>query len=1322
MATVLAARAPATCDQRSGNSGNGVVLLHPNPIEPVNIAAVQSPDGDSSSDATVPSTGSSATDVETPGSLLSAPQGDDGVLSDLSRYIAVGCLHFEQPYAFKTGNPHTIPEWTELFFSNLPDELKLIIGSHASSLLQARWIRLFLHQSTAKPLPNTLIRFYLLPEDWGRRSIDRQSRSLKTALRELLSQVDTSPEAWAGNHSTTNIQLFDPWASAENVSLFYLFNRLPSPAPSPDLVKNRYSRNAVLGLLEAASSGYIDDEPIPGLKTKLYPYQARSAALMVQREAAPQLQLDPRLEVRQSPAGETYFFGARDGSFLREPRYYDSPRGGVLAETMGLGKTIISLAVILATKGHMPLIPPAYQPAPPVRKRVGSLAQMAASNIGRKAVPGKAFLENLEAAEGIDLSRCKQALAENMPYYEIPPEIPRMNRTTRIPPPRQLVMCSTTIIVVPRNLLHQWQSEIQKHVVPGSLKVLVMDSASRRDSKSGRMEIEGIDVLNSLPPPTELMKYDIIIFTRNRFEQEIQDGQDEKGRRFAAGVPRHCECAYIGATRLRDCNCLTEVYESPLKKLHFLRIIIDEGHNFSSGTSNAVLVAKQIKAERRWVVSGTPAKNLVGVELDLFTQDGNEADPTLLRELAMEQRKNFSLDDEDNTKAAKALGSLASHFLMVQPWYSSTSEDRLEWDDYIYRHEHQYKKTYSGFSSCFLRVLEGLVVKTRPEDVERDIQLPPMRHRTVYLKPCWYDKMTANLFVQVLRANAITSERSGVDYLFHSSSTQARHSLIRNLRQSNFTWTGFSPEDIVSSLETTSKYLGKKEKNCTLEDAKLLLESSSIVAELLKSEGWVALSKAHEIGLAVEDWPAESEHLFALAYKNPAMIGLTQLIDGQSHVDQQILQENPAEGLDIVGRMAQANLQALQEVEKTTIKREVDERGHHGMPKAAVPSSCVGDQPLTSKTKLAVSTKARPRKSPTKKILKRPVAGLSTPENGHIQELDTIKLFTPKRAGDAQPNGPFTSGAASRLDPTPASTNSITTPSRPKKRKLTLTDELATLPPTSPLLRTRILGTTSSKLTYLISTVLAHHLTSKILIFYDGDNAAYCIAQMLELLYINHRIYARQLDNIKRAQYVKLFNEDPDVRVLLIDVACGALGLNLNVASVVLIVNPINRPSIEAQAIKRAHRIGQTKEVLVETLVLEGTIEEAIFKRAKQMSRGEHLEAKELEDDNQIVNILQNAEVLPIEPGEGEGLNQFALFEEPLQVFGRSGREKYHRFGQAEGKGERPAAKRARAKGDAGKAKKGERKEVVDADTGMGSAGALQTLERSIFGGLDGQQ
>jgi hypothetical protein len=604
----------------------------------------------------------------------------------------------------------------------------------------------------------------------------------------------------------------------------------------------------------------------------------------------------------------------------------------------------------------------------------------------------------------------------------------------------------------------------------------------------------------------------------------------------------------------------------------------------------------------------------------MATLDNNDVDATTLRNSAIEQRKTFSVDDMDSAKAAKALGSLASNFLMVRPWCDSTREGKLDWEEYIYRHEHQNKKTYSGYSSCFLRTLEGLVIKTRPEDVEKDIVLPPMTHRVVYLKPCWYDKMTANLFVQVLRANAITSERSDVDYLFHKNSAKARHSLIRNLRQSNFTWTGFRFEDVISTLETTERYLSKTDKKCSQEDIESLLHSSHTISRLTKSEEWIALSKAHEVGLAVEDWPKDSEQTFALAYPaKPVMMGITQLLDGQQHVDSNIMSKDPTSSLEYVGRVAKAKVEAMLEAEDDTKATKESGSNDSQMRKAGVPSSCVGgQQPLTSRRAFVLTSKTSPQKAIKK------------------EDADTSMI--------------------------PAS------PIRPRKRKLTLEEEQAGLDGDSPLRNTRVTATTSAKLTYLLDKVTKHQAKEKIIIFYDGDNAAYYIAQCLEMMYINHRIYARSLDNVKRSEYVALFNEHPDVRVLLIDVTCGALGLNLNAASVVLIVNPINRPGIEAQAIKRAHRIGQDKKVTVETLVLENTMEHAIFNHAKKMSRAQHLEAKELEDDAGIVEIIQNAQVLPILPEEEEGEGMFAKLKMPQQVFGRPDRHKYHRFGTTDAK------------------------------------------------------
>jgi hypothetical protein len=546
-------------------------------------------------------TGSSAPLTSSSSSTNNASSSKDNDFQDLSRYIALGCFHIRQPLN-TTQISSSGADWVELLFEGLPDEIKLIIGNEASRLLEARWIRLFLNEPrTNTGSTHSLVRVYLLPEDWGRRSIDRNSKTLKAALRQLLHEIDVSPSTWDGDPIEGEIPRFNPWATAELLSLYYLFNKLPSPAPNPVDIKDRYTRFTVKHLLESATAD--------GLRTTLYPYQARSASLMLQREAAPQLQLDPRLEVRTSPDGQKFYFGARDGSFLQEPRYYETNRGGILAETMGLGKTVICLAVILATKNHLPKIPAAYQPPPPVRPRVGTLVDMAASILGRRSVPVNTWIQQTEEDEKVDLTVFKDYLDRNLAFYEIPADLPRMNRNTRIPPPRQLVLSSATIIVVPRNLLHQWQSEIHKHVFEGGLKVLVMDSMPKRGSKIRATPYadETMEFRSELPAPTDLMNFDLVLFTRNRFEQETQDGQDDLGRRAASGVDRVCDCPYIGATRIPDCNCVNsdKIYESPLKKIHWLRIIIDEGHSFSSSVSNAVLVAKQIQAERRWVVSGS---------------------------------------------------------------------------------------------------------------------------------------------------------------------------------------------------------------------------------------------------------------------------------------------------------------------------------------------------------------------------------------------------------------------------------------------------------------------------------------------------------------------------------------------------------------------------------------------------------------------------------------------------------------------------------------------------------------------------------------------
>jgi len=74
------------------------------------------------------------------------------------------------------------------------------------------------------------------------------------------------------------------------------------------------------------------------------------------------------------------------------------------------------------------------------------------------------------------------------------------------------------------------------------------------------------------------------------------------------------------------------------------------------------------------------------------------------------------------------------------------------------------------------------------------------------------------------------------------------------------------------------------------------------------------------------------------------------------------------------------------------------------------------------------------------------------------------------------------------------------------------------------------------------------------------------------------------------------FNSDPTLKVILISLKAGGEGLNLQVANHVFLLDPWWNPACELQAIQRAHRIGQTKEVKAVRFIMAGTIEEKIVK------------------------------------------------------------------------------------------------------------------------------
>jgi len=104
-----------------------------------------------------------------------------------------------------------------------------------------------------------------------------------------------------------------------------------------------------------------------------------------------------------------------------------------------------------------------------------------------------------------------------------------------------------------------------------------------------------------------------------------------------------------------------------------------------------------------------------------------------------------------------------------------------------------------------------------------------------------------------------------------------------------------------------------------------------------------------------------------------------------------------------------------------------------------------------------------------------------------------------------------------------------------------------------------------------------------------------------------------------RGAKVTRFQEDPECKLFLISLKAGGLGLNLTAADYVFLLDPWWNPAVEAQAIDRAHRIGQSKRVFAYRLITRETVEEKVL--ALQATKRELADAIIGEDNSLIRNI-----------------------------------------------------------------------------------------------------
>ncbi|CAN6484002.1 unnamed protein product [Victoria cruziana] len=162
------------------------------------------------------------------------------------------------------------------------------------------------------------------------------------------------------------------------------------------------------------------------------------------------------------------------------------------------------------------------------------------------------------------------------------------------------------------------------------------------------------------------------------------------------------------------------------------------------------------------------------------------------------------------------------------------------------------------------------------------------------------------------------------------------------------------------------------------------------------------------------------------------------------------------------------------------------------------------------------------------------------------------------------------------------------------------------------------------------------------------------MTKMLNILedYMNYRKYRYlRLDGsstiMDRRDMVRDFQRRNDIFVFLLSTRAGGLGINLTAADTVIFYESDWNPTLDLQAMDRAHRLGQTKEVTVYRLICKETVEEKILQRASQKSTvqqlvmtGGHVQGDLLAPEDVVSLLLDDTQLeqklreMPVQPRE----------------------------------------------------------------------------------------
>ncbi|KAK2466641.1 hypothetical protein APHAL10511_000899 [Amanita phalloides] len=995
-------------------------------------------------------------------------------------------------------------------------------------------------------------------------------------------------------------------------TLAEIYSDIPSPIPTVAPGWQELSHR----LLD-----FADDLSGLGMRSTLFKYQRRSVATLLHKEMDMSPIPDPLYIPRVDLRGDIFYLKPGQMEVLHKRPMVSPARGGILCEELGTGKTVMILTLIVVTireisspeeslhDDRLAMTPVAFRHFPSIfetaRKRLRSGKRV---NIPMQpgdfpslvelllhhnraspyiAIPDSShdgtnrYQRRQELEERFELTRLARINQANTPFYfhyENGEGDIRAARKAKSGP-RLMYLTNATIVLVPANLLSQWDREIVKHC-EYPLRVLVLRAGTTTPSAKSLAS-----------------DYDIILMTYSKFTVEANR------KSISELYPwQECKCHPFQGTRVPDCHCSNVPNVSPFFQVRWKRLVIDEGHVSSSLSTTLIQLVRVLSVERRWIVTGTPTTNLLGLSFgnksaneeedasdDRTTIYGQEASPSsssrsgsiplLMDHDSVVLRMWNKYDRQDLSK----LANMITHFISVPQFSTDVKSIYNEVIGPLF----DPNGPRPGAIQVLTQVMQMVMVRHRIDDIENDVVLPPVTHTSVLLDLEPYAIKSYNAMQASIVINAIDSQRTDQDYLFHPSNTEHLQVAVKNMSQLML----WSVDDL--ELYYVDQLLAEEEnhmrraieRKVSQDDMRLLLASFRHIRRAATDELWRSLQSHEDLPYHVS---CMNPKVFEAWTRSPEKDPDTPMMNGLMHVDRVIkLQDyvtcRPLARIDTVVEEGQRIAEEDHELRRLFMesqKKKISKRTNKR------PAQIQDEHP----SELADSSAKKARATDTLKEMQK--------------ELD---VSLARLEQESELSNRSTPGPTSHQ---PASISCLSS---------------------SPFANVRIGHSASSKINWIINEVKSCSATEKFLIFSGSELSLAHVAEALELIQVKFLRFTSQVEPRYREQLVLTFETSETYRVFLMELKHGARGLNLISASRIIFCEPVWQADVESQAIKRAHRIGQAKKITVTTLAIRGTAEEKMVAR-RELLKGSRDKTPKLIEESGMRHFIANPQFIEAQP------------------------------------------------------------------------------------------